>query len=249
MMVGCSNPDEEMKARLDHQQARIADIERDLLNSRQAQLEKRATGAAAPDPAAADLEKTVARSAQTLARLEDRLAALEARMGALEKPRPAPVEAPEPPPGKILPSKPPEISIYSAPDHRLADFIETAGADSPDLFPVQVSDVSGRKIVVGSHKTTRIVENSETDRDEYGRKNPERKEVLEDVHEYAYEVTFSVKNLTRTEKTLSFAAGGGTRSLLLEPGEVATGVAVRSALGADLHVEASGMVRSFPVTY
>jgi hypothetical protein len=250
-LVGCSNskPLADLQAQSERQQARITEVERALSDVRQAQLEKKPQENFASNSAVEEIEKTLARVAKSVERVDERLAGLDARISSLEKQRAPASEDVKPPLGKILPSRPPEISIYAAPDHRLADFIETPDADNPDLFPLRISNVEGRKTVVGTHQTTRIVESGETYKDDYGRRIPHRKEVTEDVNEYAYEVTFSAQNLTRTEKVVSFTAGGGTQTLILQPGENATDLVVRSALGAALHVEAGGMVRNFDITY
>lgn len=222
--------------------------------SLRAELARVRARAEQPDPASADLERTVAQIASAMARIEARIADLDQRIARLDRAAPAAEpslesNAPAPAVGRLLPSRPPAVSVYSAPDHRLADFIETPTDDNPDLFPIRISNVTGREAIVGTHPSTRIVEGGPITKDDFGRMNPVRKEVEQTVAERALEVVFSAQNLTRTEKSVSFTAGAGTTTLVLQPGETAHNLTLRSALGAELKVAAGGQIRGYPIRY
>ena len=68
------------------------------------------------------------------------------------------------------------------------------------------------------------------------------------VPEYDYQVSYTVQNLTRSDKVITVGAGRKTKNVTLLPGEIATNT-VDSAMGADLTVRIGGAVRRFPVTY
>lgn len=251
LLAACSRTPDELRGKIEQQQAQIAGLEREAADLRQALQKLESKPAPPPDPAIAGLENNLAQLTESNYRLESRMTTLESRSAELGKAKAVPTEAEPaaPPLGKLLPSKTPAVSIYSAPDDHTADFIATPSAENTDRFPLRISGVSGRKTIVGTHKTTRIIDSAETYKDAFGRKLPVRKEVQEDINEYAHEVVFSVQNLTRTEKTLSYTAGGLTRSLTVQPGETVNDVVVRSSIGADLHIEVGGQLRNFPVTY
>lgn len=258
-VAACSPMPNEAEEQAAEQQRQIV-VLRGEIQANRAAVEQARLDAAKPAADVNELEKTIALLASTANRLEQQLADLDSRLAKLER-----AAAPSPPPspassiseatetnvapGRILPSRPPNVSVYSAPDRRLADFIETPSRDNLDLFPIQVTAVAGRKEITGTHDSTRIIESEQVSKDDYGRKIPLRKEVEQKVNEFAYEVSFSAQNLTRTEKIISYTAGAGTRVMTLQPGQVVDQIIVPSAVGSDLHVEVAGMLKRYHVAY
>ncbi len=251
-LAACSrSPD--LAPRVDELQQKL-DAARAEQKTLQAEIDRLRRQAADTDLNLATLEKTVARVANSVAQIETAARAQPAPQPAAAlasetTPQPADESAPTIPTGKLLPSKSPIVSVYTAPDSRLADFIETPATDNPDLFPIRITHVAGRQYVAATHPSTQIVESEIAAKDDYGRLVPMRKAVETEVEEMALEVGFSAQNLTRTEKTISYTAGAGTRIVVLKPGETLDGLTVRSAFGSDLHVQAGGALRRFPVKY
>lgn len=253
LFAGCAARDEEAAARLDEQQTRIADLQKAVQDAvKAAQLPR------------APSEEDRARD-QRIARLEARLDEVVGRLAKLEEaarppapPAPTAVEsatnaaAAAGPAGRAVvryQNKPPVISIYNAGDNRIADFLVTPTGDNPDLFPVRVSGITGRRVATGTHPTTRLVETNEIYKDDFGRERKRMKEVTETVSEYAYEVAFAVENLTRTEKVLSISAGEVMRMLTLQPGERRADLTIRSVQGASLRVEAGAEFKRYAIPY
>lgn len=252
LLVGCAGHDEEAAARLDEQAKQVAALQQAVADAaKTAQTPRPPTDAeVARDQKLATLEAQLADTAARLARLEQSLAKPAA-------PEPPPAETPAPATPPPAPSravvkyqnKPPLVSVYNSPDSRAADFITTPTGSNPDFFPVAVRGVVGRKVVTGTHPTTKLVETEELYKDDFGRERKRMKEVTEQVNEYGYEVSFSLENLTRTEKVIACTAGETTRMLTLQPGEKRDDVVVRSSLGASLRIESGSDFKRFSVTY
>ena len=250
LAAGCTSRDEEAQARLDAQDKQITALQQSITDL--------AKAVHAPRP---PTEADVARE-QKVADLEARLATASARIAALEQAaaKPAPTTnalaaapaATAPAPSRAVmkyQNKPPLISVYSSPDARAADFIVSPAGTNPDLFPVAVRSVTGRRIATGTHPTTKLVETDEVYKDDFGRDRKRTKEVTEQVPEYAYEVTFNLENLTRTEKVVSCTAGAATRMLTLSPGEKRSDIVVRSEVGASLRIEIGQDFKRYAVSY
>lgn len=251
LLAGCSFRDKEAAARLEEQQRQIATLQQSVGDLAQAAQKPRT-------PTEAELARD-----KKLEQAEDRLADVAARLGRLEQslakpaaPEPVdaaakPAAAPAAPSRAVVryQNKPPQVSVYSSADTRAADFIETPTGQNPDLFPVVVRAVVGKRAVTGTHPTTRIVTTDEVYKDEFGRERKRTKEVAGEENEYGYEVSFALENLTRTEKVVSCSAGAATRMLTLLPGEKRLDVVVRSELGASLRVEVGSDFKRFGITY
>ena len=234
----------EREARLRMVEQQVEDLQRQII---------RLTAQAGTNAMRLDIEALQSQAAS----LAGRLAALESqpRTAAEIAEAPAPAAAgaaPSPAPSSATnryQNKPPAISIYNSADSRLADFIETPPAGQTDLFPIRVTNILARRIVINSHPSVRVVETDTEYKDEFGLVQKERKEVQEIANEYAYEVMLTLENLTRTEKSVTVSAGGGSQTVPLRAGEQRNELTLRSTLGADLNVQAGGQLRRFPLRF
>ncbi len=252
LLAGCAARDEQTVTQLAQQERALASLEKSVSDV--------AKAAQAPRPPS---EEDKARD-RRLAGLEARLDELSGRLAKLEQAAAKP--APPPPPAETntpaaaaapttgravvrYQNKPPVISVYSSADARAADFIETPAGSNPDLVPVRVSAVAGRRVQTGTHPAVRQVETDEIYKDEFGRERKRLKDVVEQVPAYEYEVAFALENLTRTEKVVACTAGAATRMLTLQAGEKRADVVVKSEMGASLRIEVGSEFKRYNVTY
>jgi Flp pilus assembly protein TadG len=253
LLAGCAAHDEEAAVRLDEQAKQVAALQQAVADAAKAAQAPRAPTEAelARDQKLATLEAQLADTAARLARLEQSLAKPAPTENETKAAEAAPATPPPAPSRAVVKyqNKPPLVSVYNSPDTRAADFITTPTGSNPDFFPVAVRGVVGRKVVTGTHPTTKLVETEELYKDDFGRERKRMKEVTEQVSEYGYEVSFSLENLTRTEKVIACTAGETTRMLTLQPGEKRDDVVVRSSLGASLRIESGSDYKRFSVTY
>jgi hypothetical protein len=245
-LAGCSRGGEPPDPRIEQQQAEVQALQKkvaDLERSQGAQIADTAkTTTERLDRLDDASQRRVNEQRRLIEELQERIAIAERKITVLETATPpAPVAAPAP---REEP-KTPKVSVYSAPDPVLEDFIEPP----TDRFPLRVFDVASRKVVTGTHTSTRHVQTDEIVKDEYGSKGPriERKDV--EVNEYAYQVVFSARNLTKTPKALIARAGGDPVTQMVPAGATVTNVAVGSVMGADLWVSAGAESRSFAVVH
>ncbi len=250
LLAGCSGGGDPLGGRIEQQQAEIETLQRKL-----AEMEKSAAGQLADaakthgermDRLEESSQRRVNEQRRLIDVLKERVAAAELRLATLETAAP---QAPAPAPQATERPKTPRVSIYSAPDPVMEDFIEPPVGAKPDRFPIRVFDVASRKVVTGTHSSTKHFQTDEIVKDEYGMKGPriERKEV--EVNEYAYQIAFSVQNLTKTAKSVSARAGGDAVTQVVPPGETLTNVAVGAVMGSDLWISAGGESRSFAVVH
>lgn len=251
LAAGCSHETEELKTKVDEQDARISQLEQQvtalrdehqkLIAGKLADVQRYTRQVGLAQQAAERTQRNLEQQMTEIRRLRDEAAS-------------TPSAAPAPGTAGDVTATPTQayttaVTVYQAPDPVLSDFIEPPAGTNTDSFPVLITDVQGRKVVTGSHLTTRTVPTKETYVDDFGATvNKMRTEQVEE-NEYDYQVVFSLRNLTRTARELSVGAGRKNKTITLQPGETATDQAVDSAYGADLAVRAAGVVRRIPVSY
>lgn len=139
------------------------------------------------------------------------------------------------------------ISVTPRETPGISDFINPPTSD--DLFPIRVYDVVGRTVVTGKHLTQVYEETGRMTVDAFGNAVPERVGREKEVDEQGFQAAFSVENLTKSQREITFSAGATEARLTLGAGETRTNVTVVSAPGSDLSVAAGGHSKRFPVTY
>jgi hypothetical protein len=133
------------------------------------------------------------------------------------------------------------------------DFIHPPVGANPDLYPINVFNVFGKRFVSGT-RTEYVPKSSSvrtTTRDQYGRiinstgHGTTWKETT--VKEYDYNISFSFRNLTKTPKTVRFDAGAGTRDVSIPAGAVLDNQVIPAREGSALNATVSGQTKSFNV--
>ncbi len=249
-LSACSGGRSDLRREADRQADRIRQLEQRAaaLEARNVQLEQQVQ----------HLQKEATRQAYEWRKdLERETAALSGRIAELQRPgrEAPPAPAPIPParasqsPDTRIEPPGPKFSVFSATPAALADFIQPPPGPNPDLFPLRVFEVRGRKVVTGSHTSVRYVETGEVYRDSFSDKQKKVEPREEKVDEYGYQAAFSAENLTRTDKTIEVSAGGPAKTFVIAAGATATNLSVDSSMGAELSVAAGGMNRRFPVAY
>jgi len=138
------------------------------------------------------------------------------------------------------------FSVYTPSQSDAIDFLVSPPPE--DHFPVRVFDVQGKKVVTGSHVSSRFVETPDEYTDEMGNKTHVKQQEVT-IDEYGYQAAFALQNLTRTVKKVSVEAGMSTKEFTLQPGETATNLAVDSAMGVGLRVSCGNALQRVPVMY
>lgn len=265
MAGGCARKADTTEADLEQQKARTTEVVSDV-----SQLRDRIV---AKEYATDKLESTVQDLEIRLRETERRLARAEAEVNQLreqlkEQARTAARAASTTPSksSQVIKPKPssvvqqdaaeepaatggPTISVYAAPDQRLADFIATPPAENQDMFPFRVSAVTGTTSVIGTHKSTRLVETTEKYRDHVGNLVPRWREEQIEVQEYEYKASFDVENLTKSDKELYVSAGQLPLRVTVKPGETMKGLTLSGSLGAKLTLESGSLTRSYAIEY
>jgi DNA-binding PucR family transcriptional regulator len=260
LLVGCSNKNAELEAKVAAQQDSIR-----MLEEKVAVLEKRQVEASnEPNPAdiqryarqvglaQKDIERSIRQQQEEIAsmraKLEPKGTRVPVTVEAVQddtQPATTPVQRkPTARDGFYTP-----VTVYAAPDPVREDFIDPPSDPKADLFPVLVSEVHSAKIVTGVHTTTQIVATDKKYEDDFGNMVAVRAAEEVELTEHDYEIRFAARNLTKTAKAITAGAGRDSRVITLQPGEVATNLAIAASFGADLTVRSRGDVRSFVVLY
>jgi hypothetical protein len=262
LLAGCSDRRAELESRIASQQETIQALEQRVV-----ELEKaRAAVEGAPRPA--DIQRYARQVGLAQKDMERDIRALQAQVEQLKSGRAKPAvadvapaaetvapemastsSAPMPRPVQREEAYTAGVSIYRPPNVVLEDFIEPPTDPQADLFPVAIADVRSEKIVTGTYETTEIVTSDELNEDYFGDKVPLLKEKSVKKDEHDYQVRFHARNLTKTPKDITAGAGRDSVVVTLQPGEVATNLAVYARFGADLTVRSRGEVRRFEVEY
>lgn len=198
----------------------------------------------------AELQRTTVQYERIVGNLRQQLAAAT-RPAAKPQVPAAPPDTPEEKVSEPVAesSPPPEarFSFVTTAAPGMDEFIEPP--EDNNLCPVRVFDVAGKKIVTGSHLTSVYVETDKKVRDEFGRKVPAHELQDREANEYGYQVSFSVQNLTKTDKEITAKAGADPLRVTVPAGVTATNLVLKGAMGADLHVLAGEYLQRFPITY
>lgn len=241
--AGCSGSDTGARRELDEARATIRQLNEALAD---AETEREAALARLADQHAgemSDLETSLRREVNELSRTIARLRAERPAPPSPAPPaaEPAVVPAPAPPAA-------PAISVFQGGDAGASDFtIVTTGDDGPP-FPLAVENVRARSVVVGKHKTTRVVETDVLVKDSFGREVPLRTKEDIERDEYDTVVEFRVSNLDDRPAHVVCRAGREELAFEVAPG-ASLDQRVGTHVGASLQVRANGVTRSFEVPY
>jgi cell division protein FtsB len=231
LLAGCA--DDGIQSQIDALRAESESRER-------ASMEQAAKRQAEMEQAIAELRSELVRQGdanqRALNRLRNRLSELDRKLSEVEREarNPAPLPAPAPVTASNRASRLP-ISVYSAHTNAASDFIEPPEGPNPDLFPVVVFGIAGKRGVTGTHRSSRFVEAPTPQKNERGEKTRFVREEYE-VNEYGYSVGFSVSNLTRSARDITVSAGLEAARFTIPPGETVTNLSGSST-------------RRYPVTY
>ena len=126
--------------------------------------------------------------------------------------------------------------------------IQTAGGDREHSFPIELQEISGEKVIVGTHESTRLVKTEEEYRDSFGdlrkRVRPEKYQ----IPEYGYQASALLLNQTDTMQQVTIRCGRKSESFKLGQDEEKR-IQVDSILGAPLTITANGKTKTYSVPY
>lgn len=143
----------------------------------------------------------------------------------------------------------PQTTSVVSPNPLYADFIHTPVGSNPDLYPISVFNVSGKKALTGTRNETYWDKNEVVRRDSYGNRISSSGEWDQrTVKEFEYQVTFSVKNLTKTTKIVRIDAGKSSRDISLPPGGSLENQVIDAVVGSPLNATVAGQTRPFNVS-
>ena len=126
--------------------------------------------------------------------------------------------------------------------------IQTTSGDDEHSFPLELQEIAGNKIVVGTHESTRLVKTEEEYRDSFGdlrnRVRPEKYQ----IPEYGYQASALLLNRGDTTQQVTVRCGRKSESFNLGESEEKR-IHVDSLLGAPLTVTANGKTKTYSVPY
>jgi hypothetical protein len=130
-------------------------------------------------------------------------------------------------------------------DGAASDFIDRPVGNTADLFPVHVFNVIAKNKVIGT--VTDVIEKKDgtTRGNEWRSKRIESAQREKTTYIYEYLLSFSIRNLTKSYKTVRVEAGKGARDIALGPGDVLENQTIQAISGVSLNVTAGGQSRSF----
>jgi chromosome segregation ATPase len=115
--------------------------------------------------------------------------------------------------------------------------------------PFIISNISGEKIITGTHASTRPVPTDEFERDAMGNKTRVMKQEEIQVNEYGYQVRFDIQNLTQRLREVQVSAGPTTRRIQVPAGGVVSNATVPSVMGSELTITEGSRSWRYPVEY
>ena len=125
---------------------------------------------------------------------------------------------------------------------------QTTHGDDENSFPIELREIAGEKVVVGTHESTRLVKTEEEYRDSFGdlrnRVRPEKYH----IPEYGYQASALLLNRTDTIQQVTIRCGMRSEAFKLS-GDEERRIQVDSLLGAPLAVTANGKTKTYSVPY